>query len=88
MKRGRTTITKKDNASSKRSRKEKTSPLQEVVNVNQPMVDRHLMDMNMPQSSTQVHYINKNASMLENPDTLVLRNHDESWDRRDFHQLY
>jgi hypothetical protein len=48
MKRGRATITKKDNASSKRYRKEKTRYLQKAVNVGQPMVDRHLVDINMP----------------------------------------
>jgi hypothetical protein len=48
MKRGRATMTKKDNASSKRYRKEKTRHLQKAVNVGQPMVDRHLVDINMP----------------------------------------
>jgi hypothetical protein len=48
------------------------------MNMGQPMVDRHLVDINMPQSSTQVHYINKNAHTSENLDTLVLGNHEES----------
>jgi hypothetical protein len=69
---GRATITKKDNASSKHPRKEKTRPLQKTVNVGQPMVDRHLVDINMSQSSTQARYINENASTSENPNTLVL----------------
>jgi hypothetical protein len=78
MKRRRATITKKDNAFSKRPRKEKMRHLQKVVNVGQPMVDRHLVDINMPQSSTQVCYINENASTSENLDTLLLGNQEES----------
>jgi hypothetical protein len=78
MKRGRATITKKDNAFSKRPRKEKMRPLQKVVNVGQPMVDRHLVDINMPQSSTQACYINENTSTSKNSDTLVLENYEES----------
>jgi hypothetical protein len=78
MKRGRATITKKDNASNKHPRKEKMMPLQKIVNVGQPMVDRHLVDINMSQSSTQARYINENASTSENPNTLVLGNHEES----------
>jgi protein associated with RNAse G/E len=46
--------------------------------VGQPMVDRHLVDLNMSQSSTQARYINENASTSENPNTLVLGNHEES----------
>jgi hypothetical protein len=38
MKRGRATITKKDNASNKCPRKEKTRPLQKTVNVDQLVV--------------------------------------------------
>jgi hypothetical protein len=78
MKRGKATITKKDNASNKRSRKENTRPLQKTVNVDQPVVDRHLVDINMTQSNTQVRYINGNASTSENPDTLILGNCEES----------
>jgi hypothetical protein len=36
--------------------------LQKTVNVGQPVVDRQHVDINMPQSSTQVRYINENAS--------------------------
>jgi hypothetical protein len=71
MKMGVTTITKKDNASNKHSRIEKTRPLQKIVNVAQPMVDRHLVDINMQQSSTQACYINDNASTWKNPDTRI-----------------
>jgi hypothetical protein len=42
------------------------------------VVDRHLADINMPQSSTRARYINENASTSENSDTLVLGNHEES----------
>jgi hypothetical protein len=40
------------------------------------VVDRHLVDF--PQSSTQARYGNENASMLKNPDDLVLGNHETS----------
>jgi hypothetical protein len=46
--------------------------------VGQHVVDRHLVDINMPQSITQSRYINENASTLKNPDILVLGNHEES----------
>jgi hypothetical protein len=88
MKRERTIIAKKDNVSNKHSRKEKTMPLQKTVNVSQPVVDKHLVDINMLQSSTQACYINENASTSENSDTLVLGNHEESKERGDFYQLY
>jgi hypothetical protein len=78
MKRGRAIITKKDNASNKRPRKEKTMPLQKTMNVDRPVVHRHLVDINMPRSSTQVHYINKNAGTSENSDTLILGNHESN----------
>jgi hypothetical protein len=55
MKRWRATIIKKDNTSNKHPRKEKTRPLQKTVNVGQQVVDRHLVDINMPQYSTQAH---------------------------------
>jgi hypothetical protein len=60
VKRGRVSQTKKDNTPNKRSRKEKTRPLQKTVNMSQPVVDRHLMDI--PQSSTQARYRKENAS--------------------------
>jgi hypothetical protein len=46
------------------------------MNVNQPVVDRHLMDI--PQSSTQARYRNENASTSKNPDALILGNHETS----------
>jgi hypothetical protein len=66
-KRGWVAQTKKDNAPNKHQRKEKARSLQKTVNVSQPMVDKHLMDI--PQSSTQACYRNENASMSE---TLVI----------------
>jgi hypothetical protein len=76
VKRGRIAQTNKDNAPNKHPRKEKTRPLQKTVNVNQSVVDRHFVDI--PQSSTQAHYRNENASTSENPDDLVLGNHETS----------
>jgi hypothetical protein len=46
------------------------------VNVSQPGVNRHLVDT--PQSSTQVRYRKVSASTSENPDALVLGNHETS----------
>jgi hypothetical protein len=47
-----------------------------TVNVSQPRVDRHLVDI--PQSSTQACYRNENASTSKNPDALILGNHEVS----------
>jgi hypothetical protein len=49
--------------------------------VSQPMVDRHLVDI--PQSSTQACYRNENASTSENPDDLILENHETSTEIQD-----
>jgi hypothetical protein len=76
VKMGRVAQTKKDKAPKKRPRKEKTRSVQKIMNVSQPTVDRHLVDI--PQSSTEMHYRNENASTLENPDALVLGNHEAS----------
>jgi hypothetical protein len=76
VKRERVAQTKKDKTPNKRPRKEKMRPLQNTVNVSQPRVDRHLVDI--PQSSTQPRYRNENASTSENPDALVLGNHEAS----------
>jgi hypothetical protein len=75
---GRVATTKRDNAPNNHPRKKKTRPLQKAVNVSQPVVDRHLVDNNIPQSSTQTCYINENARMSENPDDLVLGKHEIS----------
>jgi hypothetical protein len=42
------------------------------------VVDRHLVENNIPQSSTQARYINENARTSENPDDLILGNHEIS----------
>jgi hypothetical protein len=76
VKRGRVAQTKNDKAPNKRPRKEKTRPLQKTVNVSQPWVDRHLVDI--PQSSTQARYRNEYANTSENTDALVLWNHEAS----------
>jgi hypothetical protein len=52
VKKGRVATTKRDNAPNKRPRKEKERPLQKTVNVNQFVVDRHLVDNNISQSIT------------------------------------
>jgi hypothetical protein len=76
VKRGRVAQIKKDNAPNKRPRKEKIRHLQKTVNVSQPVVDRHLVDIS--QSNTQSCYKNENASMLENPHDRILGNHETS----------
>jgi hypothetical protein len=45
-------------------------PFQKTVNVSQPMINRHLVEIS--QSSTQARYRNKNASTSKNPDDFVL----------------
>jgi hypothetical protein len=78
VKRGRIAQTKKDNTPNKHLKKENTRPLQKTVNVNQPVIDRHLVDI--PQSSTQARYRKGNASTSKNPNAVVLRNHETSTD--------
>jgi hypothetical protein len=73
---GRVAQTKNDNTPNKRPKKEKTRPLQMTVNMSQPVVDRHLMDI--PQSRTQARYRKENASTSKNPDVLILGNHEAS----------
>jgi hypothetical protein len=77
VKRGGIATTKRDNAPNKLSRKEKIRHPQKTVNVNQSVVYRHLVDNNIPQSSTQACYINENASTSEKYD-IVLENHETS----------
>jgi hypothetical protein len=76
MKRGRVAQSKKDNTPNNHPRKEKMIPLQKTVNLSQPVVDRHLVDI--PQSSTQARCEKENASMSENPDDLILENYKTS----------
>jgi hypothetical protein len=68
--------TEKDNTTSKRPRKERKRPSKKEVNTSQPMVERHLVDTEHPQYSTQVRNINE-AGTSENPCSLVLENHEE-----------
>jgi hypothetical protein len=76
VKRGRVAQTKKDNTPNKFPRKEKMRPLQKTMNVSQPMVDRHHVDT--PQSSTQACYRKESANTSENPDAVILGNHEAS----------
>jgi hypothetical protein len=76
MKMGATT-TKMDNTSNKCLRKQKTRALQKTVNVSQPVVERHCVDTNDPQSSSQARYINE-VLTLGNPNDLVLGNYETS----------
>jgi hypothetical protein len=48
------------------------------VNVSQPIVDRHHVDIDIPQSSTQARYINETARTSKNHDDLILGNHEMS----------
>jgi hypothetical protein len=45
VKRGRVVQTKKNSAPNKRPRREKMRPLQKIVNVSQPVVNRHHVDI-------------------------------------------
>jgi hypothetical protein len=76
VKREMVAATKKDNPPNKHPRKEKTRPFQKTMNVSQTVVDRHLVDI--LQSSTQACYKNENASTSENPNDLILGNHEIS----------
>jgi hypothetical protein len=68
--------TKKDNASEKRPRKEKTKLLEKLrKKVIQPEVERHHKNANDPQSSSQARYTNETRTS-EVPDNLVLGNHE------------
>jgi hypothetical protein len=46
--------------------------------MSQLVIDRHLVDNNIPQSSTQARYINENARTSKNHDDIVLGNHETS----------
>jgi hypothetical protein len=76
MKRGRVAQSKKDNTPNNHPRKEKMIPLQKTVNLSQPVVDRHLVDIS--QSSIQARCEKENASMSQNPDDLILENYKTS----------
>jgi hypothetical protein len=65
-----------DNGSNKCTRKEKLRP-PKIVNESQPLVGLHQMDIEHPQSSSQMCYINE-VGTLENSNILVLGNHEAS----------
>jgi hypothetical protein len=52
------------------------SKKRQVVNANQPSVDRHPIDCNDPQPSSMVHIYEVGTS--ENPRHIIPGNHDES----------
>jgi hypothetical protein len=76
-KRGRAETTRKDIASEKRPRKEKTKAPRKSKNVIQPEVERHHKNANDPQSSSQACYINE-TRISEISDNLILGNHEVS----------
>jgi hypothetical protein len=57
--------------------KENTRPPQNTMNKSQPLVERYQVDIEHPQSSSQVQYINE-ARTSKNLDTIVLANHETS----------
>jgi hypothetical protein len=71
-KRGSVT-TKENNASIKRPRKKKERPPKLIVNVNQLKVDRHRVDIEHLQSSTQACATDE-ARELDHPTTQLLEN--------------
>jgi hypothetical protein len=66
---------KQDKAPSKRPRKERKQT-SKSVNASQPLVDGHQVDIQHPQPSSQARF-NDEAGTSENPDPLVLGNHEE-----------
>jgi hypothetical protein len=76
-KRGRAETTRKDTASEKRPRKEKTKALRKFKNVIQPEVEQHHKNTNDPHSSSQVRHTNE-IRISKIPDNLVLENHEAS----------
>jgi hypothetical protein len=74
VKRARIAQTKKDNTPNKRPIKKEMMPLQKIVNVSQPALDRQLVDI--PQFSTQACDRKGNASTSKNPDAIVLENYE------------
>jgi hypothetical protein len=76
-KRRRVETTRKDTASEKSPRKEKSKAPRKYKNVVPPEVEQHHLNTNDPQSSSQAHYINETRTS-EIPDNLVLGNHEVS----------
>jgi hypothetical protein len=76
-KREREETTRKDTASKKRSRKEKSNTLRKFKNVVQPDVEQHHLNADDPQSSSQARYINETRTS-EIFGNLILENHETS----------
>jgi hypothetical protein len=76
-KRGRTETTRKDTASEKRPRKEKSKAPKKSKNVAQSEVEQHHLNANDLQSSSQARYTNETRTS-EISDNLVLGNHEAS----------
>jgi hypothetical protein len=74
-KRGRTETTRKDTASEKRPRKEKTKAPRKSKKVILPKVEQHHKNENDPQPSSQARYTN-GTRISKIPDNLVLGNHE------------
>jgi hypothetical protein len=74
-KRGRAETTKKDTASEKRPRKEKSKAPRKFKNVVQPEIEQHHSNADDPQSSFQARYINETRT-LKISDNLILGNHE------------
>jgi hypothetical protein len=69
----RVEMTRKDTASKKRPRNEKTKAHRKSKNMIQPEVERYHKNANDPESNSQVHYINE-TRISEIPDNLILGN--------------
>jgi hypothetical protein len=76
-KRGRVETTRKDTASEKRPRKEKSKAPKKSKNVVQSEVEQHHLNANDPHSSSQERYTNETRTS-KIPDNLVLGNHEMS----------
>jgi hypothetical protein len=76
-KRERVETTRKDTASEKRPRKEKSKTPRKSKNVVQQDVEQHHLNADDPQFSSQACYINETRTS-KIPDNLVLGNHEAS----------
>jgi hypothetical protein len=74
LKRGK--ASQKKDASNKHPKTTRKSSSSKKVNVSQPKVDRHQVDMINPRSSPHVH-TTEQAGASKDPDSFILRNHDE-----------
>jgi hypothetical protein len=83
-KRGRTETTRKDTASEKRPRKEKSKAPKKSKNVAQSEVEQHHLNANDLQSSSQARYTNETRTSKIS-DNLVLGNHEASKGIKNIH---